>query len=177
MDDADLEVGPFGRKAPFLLQRADIGAGQSGFSRIMAPTQDIAVIRRPILGRSCGALTRRSRLSTRFRGRQWRWRAAKRNHSDQDGGWRNPLHQDVHVLSHVGVVVGTTPLFLRWHFANIERDTFRLEQLLRFAAVCIGEIPPRTTLAQIARLFRRWGWPKALDDDAQRAVAVRAKRF
>src|SRR5262249_48319433 len=66
MDDADLEVGPFGRKAPFLLQRVDIGAGQSGFSRIMAPTQDIAVIRRPILGGSCGALTRRYRLSTRF---------------------------------------------------------------------------------------------------------------
>ena len=50
MDDADLEVGPLGRKAPLFFQPADVRPGQGGFTCIVTPTEDITVVRRPVLG-------------------------------------------------------------------------------------------------------------------------------
>ena len=50
VDDADLEVGPLGRKAPLFFQPADVRPGQGGFTCIVTPTENITVVRRPVLG-------------------------------------------------------------------------------------------------------------------------------
>src|SRR5262249_44357898 len=51
VDDTDLEVGSLGRKAPLFFQPAtDVRPGQGGFTCIVTPTENITVVRRPVLG-------------------------------------------------------------------------------------------------------------------------------